>query len=243
MYDQAAQLRRLMQQAGLSFPATNSPGKRKLLVVFGGRPGCGATSVALHLGLALVQQGQRTVLVDADETGIDVAHRCGLAGKSGLAAALAGECTIHEAIERGPGGLQVIAGVGGAVGRREWSEAGPPRLSPLLRALDSHTDWTVIDAGRGMAPLSAPLWREATAMVVVTTPDAPAIMETYTSLKSNWEPEHSACVPQIFVNFAESDAIAADVHRRLNESCRKFLGCGVDFAGSAPEDALLKQAA
>src|SRR4051812_33392450 len=76
------------------------------LVISGGRPGVGATTLAVNLAGALAQDGLRVVLIDADLYRADVAAQCKLAGGLGIGDVLEGRKNIHEVLQLGPAGMQ-----------------------------------------------------------------------------------------------------------------------------------------
>src|SRR5439155_20037348 len=58
---------------------------------------------------------------------------------------------------------------------------------------------------------------------------------TYALLKTQF----SQPCPQpisLIVNHASDSAVAADVHRRVDRSCQRFLGLSIAFAGAVPYD-------
>ena len=239
MHDQAFQLRRLALRTGL-LSAREQNGDGRLLVVSGSRPQCGTTTIALNLALALVQQGQRTVLVDADERRPELARYCSVSPRITLSEVITGEGTIHEAITRGPGGLQVVPG-----GRTPSSDSPleAARLIAQLRSLTGHADAIVVDAGCSHGEATTQLFQEATLLLAVTAPDAASVMESYASLKSHVGNElPSGRVPELFVNQADSAEEAQDIFRRIDQSCRRFLGWGLDWAGYAAVDDAARQA-
>src|SRR5262245_12233773 len=92
---------------GLARPRERGPG---MLVVSGGRPGVGATTLAVNLATALAQDAHRVVLIDADLYRADVASHCNLPHGLNIADVLAGRRNIHEVLQLGPAGMQILAG-------------------------------------------------------------------------------------------------------------------------------------
>src|SRR5687768_17415824 len=110
--DQAATLRKLVA----SSIATAADGTAaRMLVLMGGGPRIGLTTLAVELATALSADALRIVLIDADlynaaNPRADLAHRCGLSDAAGLGEVLGGSRSIHELLQLGPAGVQVIAG-------------------------------------------------------------------------------------------------------------------------------------
>jgi flagellar biosynthesis protein FlhG len=70
-------------------------------------------------------------------------------------------------------------------------------------------------------------------ILMVTTPDTVAVMDSYATIKTLIAPLEPASV-QIVVNRVQSAEIAQDVGTRIGRSCRKFLDLDVDLAGWIP---------
>src|SRR6266496_4447933 len=77
MSDQSKlEIHRLVARA--SGPAPRREQSHVTLVISGGRPGVGATTLAVNLASALAKDAHRVVLIDADLYRADVASQCNL---------------------------------------------------------------------------------------------------------------------------------------------------------------------
>ena len=112
-----------------------------------------------------------------------------------------------------------------------------------LAALSRHTDMVVLDIPcqeaepRGESLLHSPLlsfWQHADDLVLVTSGDDSAVMNTYALLKSCWS--RTVVLPRlsVMVNHARDLAAANDVHQRLDRSSQRFLKLPLTLAGSLP---------
>ena len=110
MVDQATELRKLVSQADRD-PADEAGRVPRLLVLSGGKGGVGVTTLAVNLSVALSRRGNRVVLVDADLYRADVATLCGLEERGNVADVLSARRDIHEVLQRGPAGIQVVPGL------------------------------------------------------------------------------------------------------------------------------------
>lgn len=208
--------------------AADSSGAR-VLIIAGGRAGVGCSTLALQLARELALDAQRVVLIDADTAGPSIAKRCGLPLGLGIAEVLAGRKTIHEALQRGPAGMQVLAG---AAGNAAPDERSVSRLVRQLRTLSPHADWLLVDAGHTANELAGRLWSIADTLLVVTAADAVAVMDTYAMLKTLHARQMVRRTPGLVVNGAGEPAVAADVFRRIDQSCQRFLNLSLNFAGT-----------
>lgn len=249
-HDQASRLRsafdsglrslalRTVRQA----PTPHSVSARTIVVSSGERR-LGGTTLAVHLSICLARQGQRVVLVDGDlETaGASLLSRVNLT--PGLTDVLTDQRNIHEVLQRGPAGIQVLAGSQTASERALLTDKSAERLMRQLAALSRHTDIVVLDIPcheaepRGESALHSPLlsfWQHADDLMLVTSGDDSAVMNTYALLKSCWS--RTVVLPHLHVviNHAGDLAAAESVHQRLDRSSQRFLKLPLTLAGSLP---------
>src|SRR5204862_3120442 len=143
-HDQASRLRSLALRTQRSAPKPHSASARTIVVSSGERR-LGGTTLAVHLSICLARQGQRVILVDADlETaGASLLSRISLS--PGLTDVLSERRNIHEVLQRGPAGIQVLAGSQSATEQTLLTDRSAQRLMRQLAALSRHTDLVVLD--------------------------------------------------------------------------------------------------
>jgi len=232
--DQANQLRRLVRQRGEADFSQRAP-RPRLVLLSGGKGGVGTTTVAVNLAVALAGRGWRTVLVDADPRGGNVAVLCGLEERFTLADVLARRRTLPESLQSGPGGIRVLAG--------DWRWNRLPgektalgnRLLAQLEGLDTQADVIVVDAGNGPNDALRPLVRAADMVLAVTTAETPAVLDTYAWIKTLAADGIAAAVHTL-VNRVPSAEVARSVQDRLSRACRRFLALDLPGAGHVPAD-------
>lgn len=230
MTAQAASLKTMMNRVH----RPDIPPPPRTIAIAGGRRGIGITSISVNLAIAMAQQGQRTVIVDADLVRADVAGTCGVTPACTIADVLAGKRGIHEVLERGPGGIQLVAGSNSPQCRSLCSERAMGRLIDQIRALGRHTDAVVIDIGSSPTDLMCRLWQAADRVLVTTTADSVAVMDAYALIKSVAVATDERRPLALVVNQAESESLALDIFGRMDRSCRRFLGLGIELCGWLP---------
>jgi flagellar biosynthesis protein FlhG len=94
----------------------------------------------------------------------------------------------------------------------------------------------LIDSGNGPSEPTIRLWQAASDVLLVTTPDAVAVMDTYATVKTLLSRSAIGCPVRMIVNRADSEDMAADVHRRIDHSCQRFLGLSLPLAGWMPSE-------
>lgn len=211
-------------------------GGHRRLVLAGGRPGVGATTLCRGVGLALAREGWRVVLFDADLARGDLTASCRVQPRAGLAEVLSGRRSVHETLVLGPAGTQLLPTLASSAARDGLEGRALQRLVRQLDELRPHVDWLVIDAGNQPSELAAHLWAMADQLLVVTSPDPAAVMDTYALVRTLGAPVGSPPRLGLVVNQAASGHEGVDVHRRIDRSCRRFLGWPVDLAATIPYD-------
>jgi len=240
MHDQANDLRRLVSRCAVAetLPCRRRPAR---VVVGGGKGGVGTTTIAVNLALAAAAAGQRTVLVDAEPRGGNIALLCGLQHRYTLADVLAQRRSVEGVLEEGPGGVRVLPGAWGLESICDYPLSATDRLVAELARLGPETDLVVLDAGSSPARMTARLCKAADLILLVTTTETTAIMDSYASIKTLavgnvLPPIHTV------VNSAPTAESAENVHQRLAKACRRFLGLHLQAAGYVSADPRMKEA-
>lgn len=228
MSDQAHELRQLIGRATTPRVSLAAP---RMIVVCGGKGGVGTTTIAFNLAAALVREGQRTVLVDAAGQSGGLSTHCQLALGASIHDVIAGRRSVHEALQRGPGGLLILPGHDDPRRDPQLSERQAHRLLDALLDLGKFADLVVLDVGHGAATHAQSLARLADLRLLVTTPDNVAVMDTYALLK-----QHDAWHGGVIVNQCPDVASGREVQARLALAARRFLGARLQLAGAVLHD-------
>lgn len=233
MTDQATELRKMVLRAMRD--STNELGPPpRLILLTGGQPGVGVTTMSVNLAVSLADQGARVVLIDADSHGTSVGALCGIDAQKSLADVLVARRDIHEALQLGPRGIQVIPGLWRPGHEPEVSAMALERLMRQLTKLRKHADAVLIDVGNGANDLVRRFSQSADDVLVVTTADSGAVMDSYARIKVTLS-GHCDAVISLLVNRCGDERLARDVYQRIDQSCRRFLGHGVEWLGMVPE--------
>ena len=235
MSDQATDLRNLvMQSVRDDAPLPHLP-RPRFIVLSGGKGGVGVTTLAVNLAVAMGELGSRVVLVDADLYRADVAVLCGLSERHSVADVIAARRDIHEVLERGPAGIQVVPGLWAPGTFADCQDMAQRRLIQQFASLGKHADFIVLDTGSGVNQVVQRFWQAADEILLVTTPDTVSVMDTYATIKT-LHSEDSQTTLSLMVNRCARQVIADDVQGRINRACQHFLGVSTVCAGFVPED-------
>jgi len=220
MGDQADGLRRMVR-ARSSGAARRSGGR--MVAVTSGKGGVGKTSLAVNLAVASSLMGRKVLLVDADFGLANVDIMLGLNPGATTADALAGRISFRDSVINGPAGIWVLPGASGMASMADMGRFERLRYIEGLRGLAGGVDLVVIDTGAGIGEGVVRLGAEADEVVVVSTPEAPAVTDAYATLKVIWQ-AGGAAKSWIWMNMARNAPEGERMAERIAGVARQFLG-------------------
>jgi flagellar biosynthesis protein FlhG len=236
MHDQADELRQLVR---LGAGRVRAP---RWLTVCGGKGGVGTTTVSLGIAASLAHAGRRVVLIDGDFAGPDLASMTGVDPRYTVCDVLDSRRSVHESLESGPQGMQLLLGPTRDQRSVECSATAQERLIDQLRSLGPHADVVIVDAGAAVSRAMRRFWQAADDLVLVTTPDPLAVTDTYSALKQLYKREPHQAVHAV-VNLGTDSLESAAVGDRFAETCRRFLALSLASVLSVASDQQLAGAA
>ena len=86
-------------------PDPRAPRMPRVIAVASGKGGVGKTTTSINLAAAMVNAGQRTLLLDTDLGLANADVMLGLSPRFTLSDVFAGKCTLADTLLEGPGGL------------------------------------------------------------------------------------------------------------------------------------------
>ncbi len=214
----------------------------RVIAVAGGKGGCGKTSVAVNLAWSLAEQGQRTLLLDADLGMANVDVLLGLESRHTLLDVMYRQFRLEETILRVTGNLLVIPAASGA---SQLANLGYSECAGLVRAfsdLQQPLDTLVIDTASGLSGSVASFCRAATEVLVVVTNAPAAIRDTVAQIRM-LSTDYGIARFHILTNMVGSFAEGKSLFRELLEQFSDNHDCMLSHAGSIPADEHLHAAA
>lgn len=160
-------------------PASPDWARARAIGIAGAKGGVGTTTVACHLAMDLVRSVSwaRVCLIDLDlEKGdvpgfVEVRHRVGLSDLAKVADDLSA-ASIADSVTRHESGLDLLLA---PVDVRDVEWVTPSALRQVLAAVRREYDVVVVDLGSHVTPAQATAVELVDAVVVVVTPDVPAV--------------------------------------------------------------------
>lgn len=230
LIDQATHLRSLAEQRQ----------RASVIAITSGKGGVGKSNIAVNLAIKMTEAGKQVVLLDADLGLANADVLCNIDLPCNLSHVIARKKDLRDVMVQGPGGFSLIGGASGLARMADLTEGDRQRLVAALDELEERFDVILIDTGAGISPNVLSFARAADHVLVVTTPEPPAITDAYAVIKVLSRDGLERRV-SLLVNQARSIAEARLVHDRIAKVARQFLGVTIYDAGYVPHDEQVAQ--
>ncbi len=200
----------------------------KFVVIASGKGGTGKTITAINIGTALSDFGRDVIVVDANITTPNIGLHLGMhSTKHSLHDALKGKKKIKEVVYSHPSGLKVIpAHI--SLDKKVKKE----KLADVIMELAGSTEIVIIDTATGFGKELQELIKKSDEVLIVTTPELPAITDALKTIKI--AEEYDSTVIGVVLNRFSDKNIDMTV-----ENIEKMLGKQV--LAVVPEDKHVKK--
>ena len=219
---------------------TGTPAPR-VIAVASGKGGVGKTSVSINLAAALVNAGQRTLLLDTDLGLANVDVMLGLSPRFTLADVFAGRCELRDTVLEGPNGLMIVPA---ASGKRHMTELTPQQHVGLVHAfseLDMPIDTMVVDNAAGIADGVLTFCQAAQDVVVVVCDEPASVTDAYALIKV-LSRERGVTRVQVLANQVQHSVEGRQLFGKLERVTSRFLDVTLNYLGAIPRDEWLRRA-
>ncbi|MFC8687970.1 MinD/ParA family protein [Brevibacillus porteri] len=234
MRDQAEQLRERMLQNKKTRPT-------RLVTVTSGKGGVGKSNFSLNFGLGLIEKGHKTVLFDLDLGLANLDVLMGITPKKHLFHLLEPDTTVWDIIEHGPGGLEFIAGGSGFTQIMQLDDHKLDRLFSHLDPLQGYADTIIFDTGAGFSKESMRFMLSSDEVILVTTPEPPAITDAYAVIKM-LHARNPAVSIRLVINRASSEREGKMTADKLAMVSKRFLNMDIQSLGYVSDDPYVSKA-
>lgn len=215
------------------FPA--SPARAQVVCVASGKGGTGKTIVTTNLAVALAGRGLSVTLLDAD-MGLANAHLLmGVRPEHDVSAVLAGTKHLPEIAVDCPAGVKLLSGGSGMAELAELPSAKVELLADELRLCEETADVILVDLAAGIGPQVMRFLTAAHAILIVTTPDATALLDAYATIKSLAAAGVTTPIRMV-VNRAADRADAIEAFKKIQAvAARHGVQASLAFFGWVPQ--------
>ena len=147
----------------------------RIITLASGKGGVGKTSITANLGIALAQQGQRVLLVDADVAMANLSLLLGMQSSPiTLHDVLLGEANSQDSIYDGPEGINFIPS---GLSLESYKRVDSERLEAIISEVASNYDYVLLDAAAGIEKNVKDAFSASKETILITTPDSPSVAD------------------------------------------------------------------
>jgi flagellar biosynthesis protein FlhG len=237
MTDQAEKLRQVidnlkLKQAVNRVLAPAAPVKRnaRVITVTSGKGGVGKTNITINLAIALSEQGQRVIILDADFGLANIDVLFGIVPQYTLLDVIKNKKNILEVLTEGPRNTKFISGGSGVEDLVRLDNEQLARFVENMSLLDRLADIIIVDTGAGLSENVMSFVTAADEVLLVTTPEPTSITDAYALIKMVSNRDRTKTI-RVIVNRSESSGEANDVLNKLVLVADRFLGIKLEPAG------------
>jgi len=200
----------------------------RIIALIGARDGVGKTSLGVDIGARLAAYGQRVCLLELVTDATAASVRLGIRPGASLSDKLSGRNTGESLTVRMPPGFDLVVGGDGS-----WlwhlKDEQLATVSDLLQTLGNY-DFLLIDAGTGTAQNQFAFSLASPELLVVITPAAELLSDTYALLKLLYAEQYDGSV-SVVVNKAENHTVGENSYDKFREVAGFYLDMPLPLAG------------
>ena len=210
----------------------------EVIGIASGKGGVGKTTLSTNLAVALTMMNKKVMLLDGDLGLANAQIALGCKTQHNLSHVIAGEKTLKEIIVTSRQGVLLVPGASGV---HEMAAISPAITAGIVQAfseLDDDIDYLILDAAAGIAPSVLAFMEACQRRFIVVKDEPSSIADAYGIIKvmtRDLELDEIYLIP----NMVESQAAGAQLYRRVNEVCDRFLGKTLQYLTSIESDEMI----
>ncbi|KDC53831.1 MinD/ParA family ATP-binding protein [Pseudoalteromonas sp. S3431] len=231
----------LDQASGLRKMSQNNNNGVKVIAVTGGKGGVGKTNVSLNTAIALGQQGNRVLVLDADLGLANCDVMLGLRVERNLSHVLSGECELDEILVEGPAGIKIVPATSGSQSMVELSQSEHAGLIRAFSELNTEFDILIVDTAAGISDMVLSFSRAAQDVMVVVCDEPTSITDAYALIKV-LSREHGVYKFKIVANMVRSMREGHELFAKLSKVTDRFLDVSMELVATIPYDENMRKA-
>lgn len=212
----------------------------RIIAVASGKGGVGKSTITVNLALALRELDQDIFVIDSDIGMANIDVLLGLNSKYDLNHVLEGICTLKQAVETGPYGLNVLSGISGLDNVLNVSNDNIKHLLSGVSEIEKEYDVILLDTGAGASQSVINFTTAADEILIVLTPEPTSIMDSYSLIKLLSSSNYKGKL-HLVVNRVNSKKEADKIIGRFINTARKYLNLDIDLLGVIPDDSIIQE--
>ncbi|TGB00299.1 MinD/ParA family protein [Sporolactobacillus shoreae] len=229
MNDQAERLRRLVNSSKVQ-------DKKGVVVgILSGKGGVGKSVFSINFSISLSQMGKKVLIIDLDVGMGNIDHLLGKPAKYNIADSIHDKLRLDDVIFTGPGNISCISGGNGMDNLFRLEEQNLSVFLEQIERIRKKYDYVLFDFGAGVSEDMIHFLLAAHQIILVTTPEPPAMADAYSALKlllPNNQNLQVSCV----VNMVENLQEGRETWERLSGASARFMGKGIKWLTALHRD-------
>ncbi|RJP70757.1 MAG: hypothetical protein C4532_08725 [Candidatus Abyssobacteria bacterium SURF_17] len=226
---------------GLASSCEDTSSPARLVAVASGKGGVGKSTVALNLGVELVRQGLRVIVVDADFGVANLHVLAGLKEGKTIRDVMSGAWRLEDIIAKVTDGPDIVPGASGILELANLPAHKRRIFLSELRKLDARYDVIIVDVAAGVSDSVLDFVVAADFVLVVMTPETTAITDAYALIKLSMR-RSPCCRIGVVANRVRSAREGREALVRISQCTHRFLGRRVLDMGNIWEDSRVRHA-
>lgn len=215
--------------------------KTEVIGIASGKGGVGKTTLSVNLAVALSMMGKSVMLLDGDLGLANAQIALGVQAPFNLSHVIAGQKTLKEIIVTSRHGVKLVPGASGVGHMADLSAAITAGIVQAFSELDEEIDYLIVDAAAGIAPSVLAFMEACQRRFIVVRDEPSSIADAYGIIKVMTR-DHDLDEIYLIPNMVESQAAGAQLFRRINDVCDRFLGRSLQYITSIEADELILSA-
>jgi flagellar biosynthesis protein FlhG len=207
----------------------------RIIGIASGKGGVGKTAVAANLAVTLSARGNKVMLFDADLGLANAQLALGCPSEWNFGHVLSGKRKLSEIVVTTRHGIRLVPG---ASGIQELASLGALETSGIIGAfseLAEDIDYLVVDAAAGISDSVITFMQASPIRFVVVRDEPSSIADAYGLIKVMGS-RHKLGNIFLVPNMVDSQESGRELHRRINDVCRRFLDIEVGYLNSISYD-------
>jgi flagellar biosynthesis protein FlhG len=206
----------------------------KVISVTSGKGGVGKTTSSINLGMALVQSGNRVLILDADLGLANVNIMLGFKPQKTIDDMIQRKASLNDIIVSHHSGIDIIPATSGVYEVTHLDDSAKRILLESFESMYGIYDYLIIDTSAGIGSNVMYFNKASERVLVVIDPEPTSITDAYALIKVlSSEGVRSF---DLLVNRAPVGNDGRDTFKKLVTATDRFLDVQMNFLGSVQED-------
>ncbi len=227
------------QAQGIRQMKNNKP--VRVIAVTSGKGGVGKSNITVNLAVALANDDQKVLVMDADLGLANIDVLLGLNPDYNLSHVINGECMLEDTIVEGPAGINIIPASSGTRNMADLTPAENAGIIQSFSELTTPVDTLLIDTAAGLSDSVVSYVRAAREVIVVVCDEPASITDAYAMIKV-MNRDFGVQRFHVLANMARSIQQGRELYIKLSRVADQYLDVTLDFLGSVPYDDYLMKA-